>query len=100
MPRYISNKKLYDTDTAEVIATYERSLPSDHQSIDTLYRTAKGNWFIYGTGNGASPYAQHIDNASTRGESFCPLSPREARERLEKYGETDLLVELFNIEIA
>ena len=101
MPRYISNKKLYDTDTAEAIATYDHSYKSQFNWYrETLYRTAKGNWFIYGTGNGASPYAQHIDNASTRGESFCPLSPREAQERLEKYGETDLLVELFNIEIA
>ena len=90
MPRYISNKKLYDTDTAEAIATYERSLPSDHQSIDTLYRTAKGNWFVCGTYSGDPPTHQW----------FCPLSPREARERLEEYGETDLLVELFNIEIA
>jgi len=99
MPRYISNKKLYDTDTAEVIGTYERSLHSGHQSIETLYRTAKDNWFVCGTYSGDPPihpthWTQFVK------EWFCPLSPREAQERLEKYGETDLLVELFNIEIA
>jgi FAD synthase len=92
MPRYISNKKLYDTDTAEVIGTYERSLHSGHQSIETLYRTAKDNWFVCGTYSGDPPIHPT--------QWFCPLSSREAMERLEKYGETDLLVELFNIEIA
>ena len=45
MPRYISNKKLYDTDTAEAIATYEHSYKSQFNWYrETLYRTAKGNW--------------------------------------------------------
>ena len=62
------NGKEYNTETAEPIATYRRSLSTDPTGCEeTLYRTKSGNWF-----------------RTERGETnIQPLTEKEHRQWLE-----------------
>lgn len=47
----VINGKVYNTETAEEVASYSFSNSNDFRYIrEKLYRTKKGNWFLYGEG--------------------------------------------------
>lgn len=51
------NKKLYDTDTAELIFKYTEGCFGDPAGFEeTLYRTPEGFYFLYTNGGETSPY--------------------------------------------
>lgn len=83
----IINGKRYDTKTAEVTAAWENGyMRSDFQyCVEKLYRTPKGNWFLYGEGGAMSKYAQSYGNSTGGGDDITPLSPEEARTWLEEH---------------
>ena len=68
----IINKRLYDTETATLIACYDDGLPwtDFYCCYEELYQKKNGEYFIYGTGGGLSPYPI---------ETILPISPEEAR---------------------
>ena len=79
----VIDKKLYDTETAEVIYEWENAyFPNDfHFCAETLYRTKKGAWFIYGTGGALSSYRRQAgSNSWCGGEGITALSGDEAYE--------------------
>ena len=79
--------KVYDTETAEEIATYEPF--SDRTKFqwwsETLYRTKKGRYFKYGIGGPMSKYAETFPGGATGGEVIVPLTDKEAFEWLASY---------------
>lgn len=96
MKRIIEGK-VYDTDKAEEIATYSsHHYPNDfHYYEETLYKTAKGNFFLAGEGGAASKYSQPVHGGRGGGSALEPLTADEAREWLELHKFTDELEEHF-----
>jgi hypothetical protein len=84
--RRVIDGKVYDTETAEPIHTFE---PIDdtgdfHYFLETLFITKKGNFFVAGEGGAMSPYAQSLGGHSWGGASGIePLSITDAAMWLE-----------------
>ena len=96
--------KLYNTQTAELIAEHES--PRYYRSdfgwyIDRLYKTKRGAWFIEGEGHAASHWSRSCgQNCSGPGSGLKPITNEEARNWLEYHGEIDLLEKYFVIQEA
>lgn len=101
MKRIVDGKR-YDTDTAEVVATYEYRRSGDFNWYEeTLYRTKKGAWFLAGEGGARSKYGERVDQSTWGpGEGLQVLSEAEAREWLEQYGDADTFETWFPVEDA
>lgn len=95
--KLIINSKLYDTETSELIGTYEYSNSSDfHWYKEELYQKKTGEFFLYGHGGALSKYSEFIDcNNWTSGEDIIPLSDSEARDWLEKYSDAETYIKVF-----
>jgi hypothetical protein len=89
--------KRYDTDTAESIAEWENAhYPADSKYCkETLYRTQKGAFFLYGEGGGLSRYAEHCEGWVQPGEKIIPISDDEARDWLMEHQLIAALAQLF-----
>lgn len=72
MKKIISNK-VYDTETAELVATYR-----DSSCAERLYRKRTGEYFIHGRGNSDSKYAVWKGNGVSGSEQIIALTPKEA----------------------
>jgi hypothetical protein len=80
MKRIIDGLK-YDTDTAALIAEWDNGIyGSDFKSCEeSLYKTAKGAYFIAGEGGPMSKYAQPVgNNGMGSGSGLEPLDREEA----------------------
>lgn len=99
MKKIITGKR-YDTDTATEVASWDAGFGySDFKNCsEKLYLTPKGNWFTVGSGGPMSHYARPSGNNSTTGSNdvFVTLTADEAREWLERHGETEELEEHFS----
>lgn len=88
--RQVIDRTVYNTDTATEIAEYWNGLPSnDFGSVaETLYKTAKGNYFLYGRGGPMTEYGESCGNNSwTSGSKIIPLSRESALEWCERRNE-------------
>ena len=71
--RKIIDGKRYDTDTATHVANYNNGHnPGDFQwTNEDLYRTAKGNWFVHGSGGAMTCYVRQTgSNEWSGGRTF------------------------------
>jgi len=96
MKRIIDGKR-YDTETAEMVAEDSNGYAySDFNHCEeTLYRTQRGNWFLYGEGGPMSKYSQAVGDMRGGGSAIVPLSADDARSWLENAGKTDELERYF-----
>jgi hypothetical protein len=104
MKRIIDGKR-YDTEKAEEIAwNGSTEGRSDFRYFsEYLYRTARGRWFLAGSGGPMTKYAETIGNGRTGGDGIIPLSEDEAREWLEhcdSSSATEALEKYFTLEDA
>lgn len=93
----VINRRLYDTDTAEEIDNYESDyLSSDfHYYEETLYRKKTGEFFLCGSGNGASPYSKRYSDGWGPGEGIHPLSLDDAKAWVERHMSAECYINLF-----
>ena len=93
----IIDGKRYNTETATGVAEYWNGLGGGDfgRVYEILYITAKGSWFIAGSGGPMTSYAQSVGNSQTGGEGIRPLSSEEAMAWLEKNHQTDALDQYF-----
>lgn len=91
--RKIIDGKRYDTETATDIASSRYSLESDaHFYEETLYKTKKSAYFLYGRGGAMSKYGEQIGTNTFSGSSVIrPLGPEEAYDWLENTGQTEAI---------
>jgi len=94
----IISRKVYNTETATKIAEvgndYSRS--DFHFTVEILYRTLQGRYFLYGEGGALSAYSQSVGNDGyTGGSDIVPLSENKAIDWLESNNEVETLQELF-----
>lgn len=96
MKKIIKNK-VYDTDTAKLLAEYDSGNRGDfHWYCEELYQKKTGEFFIYGEGNAASPYSQKVDTNTWSGScAIVPMSYDEAREWAEKKLDADEYISIF-----
>ena len=83
----VINGKLYNTETAEEVFTWENHYYRNdfHYCEETLYRTQKGAFFVAGEGGPMSKYAVPVgSNGSGGGDGLEVLSDAEALAWLEE----------------
>mgnify|MGYP001661040913 CR=1 FL=1 len=83
----VINGRRYNTQTAKEIATWESDYPTNdfHYYEEALYRKQTGEFFLYGKGHAASPYAESAgQNASKAGEKIIPMTFEEAKKWAEE----------------
>ncbi len=101
--RKVINRKVYDTDTAELIHEWDNGhFSSDFEYCEEyLYRTPNGNFFILGAGGPKSKYAVPVGNSGWSGSSgnITPVSKERAIEWLEDHGGSEKIIELFPEEV-
>lgn len=80
--RKIINGKRYDTETAEYLGRDETEGIGEnnfHYYCEELYRTSKGNYFLYGEGHGLTRWAtRNADGMRGWGSGIESLSKEEA----------------------
>ena len=96
MKRIIKGK-LYSTETATCIGSYENSNPRDfHYLREELYRKNNGEFFLCGEGGPLSMYSVQTDtNSWSSGEKISPLTVEEAKEWGEVHLSAEAYIELF-----
>ena len=95
----IKNGKLYDTDTAKSIGSYQYLGESDfHYVYEELYRKKTGEYFLYGEGGPASRWASYNGDGYWAGEDIRPLTDEQAREWAEEHMDADEYLKYFNAE--
>lgn len=90
--------KLYNTETAEELASWHNgcSYNDFNYCREVLYRTKKGNYFIYGEGGAMSKYSRFCGNNSwDGGDDIVPLTIEEAKEWAETHCSADNYCEIF-----
>jgi len=88
MAKKIINGKLYNTETATLVAEWCNNYPTnDFKYCDeSLYRKRTGEYFISGEGGPLSKYSKSYgDNSWGYGEEIMPLSEQEAMQWAEKH---------------
>jgi len=96
----IINKKLYDTETAKIIASWSNGLgKSDFRGYEeNLFLKKTGEFFLYGEGGGLSPYAEHFGSGWGYGKKITPLTEEEARQWAESHMEADEYLKIWKAE--
>jgi hypothetical protein len=98
----IINGKRYNTDTATAVLDLDNGHSrSDFKYEETaLYLTAKGKWFLAGSGNAMSRWATQYGNSTGPGAGVEPLSDDQALSILEHHGATGLIERHFSSKIV
>ena len=87
----IINNKVYDTETANYIGSWDNGYPGNDFSYlsKSLYRKKTGEYFLYMEGGAFTECAESDGNMTCGGEKIVPLSIEQARkfafEYLEPY---------------
>lgn len=95
--------KLYNTETAEAIAHWSNDLPrGDFRNCDeTLLKTAKGAFFVYGEGGAMTQWSQAAGDMRCGGTDILAMTTDEARAWCETHSiDADTIAQHFDIEEA
>ena len=88
--------KLYDTETAHVVAA--RDWHSPHRSYETMYQTRKGAWLLRTISDTGPPVIPSLLRGIHRTEVekwiewLNPLEDYEALQWLERYSSVDIIL--------
>lgn len=101
MKKKIIDGKLYNTETADLVAEWHNGLGSGdfNSRSEELYLTKKGAWFLHGEGGALTRWSKSNGNSSWGSSNIVPLSADEAREWLEQHDCTEELETHFKDEI-
>lgn len=91
------NRKVYNTDTSELIGQWTNGLWSDFRYCsESLYKTKKGNYFLSGEGGPMSRYSQTNGNTKIGGDDIIPLSIEESISWCEEHDCQDTIEKYFS----
>lgn len=96
--RKVIRGHLYDTEKAKLLGSYESPLGPGNFGYykEFLYRTKAGYYFIYGSGNAASPYRERVEqNTWGSGEAIVPVSLDSAKAWAEQKISAEEYEEIF-----
>jgi len=101
MKKYINNR-LYDTDTAFEIDTYEnRYYDFDCRYIkETLYQKRNGEWFLLAQGGSWTKYRQPRKRGGFSGDTvIVPLTIDEAKEWVKNHLSSEAYILTFGFAV-
>lgn len=84
--KQVMDRTLYDTETAEQIATYAPLTDRGdfNYLIERLYRTQAGEYFLHAEGGAGTKWAEKISNISKPRETLELLTEEEALDWCEE----------------
>lgn len=94
----IIERKMYNTETAKLIGTYDSSKsPNAEEGVyEELYRKENGEFFIYGKGNESSALGvPNVEGYCPNGEYCHVLDEDSAKDWIMWYLDADVYIELF-----
>ncbi len=93
----VIERKLYDTETATLIAEWENTHDTrDFTYInEALYRTPSGTYFLVGAGGPDTRYAERHGNLTSGSREWFLFTRVEALEWAERVGATTCILEHF-----
>lgn len=93
----IINGKMYNTDTAKLIDSYEIGSASDFGHLyEALYQKKTGEFFVYGEGGAMTEYAKYDESGNvTGGSDIRPITDDAAKEWLERHSSADVYISVF-----
>ncbi|MBO5389445.1 MAG: hypothetical protein J6A59_15185 [Lachnospiraceae bacterium] len=93
----IINGKLYNTETANTVATYWNGFPGGDFEVvhETLYQKKTGEYFLYGKGGPMTQYAEQVCGGLAYGEMIIPYTEDEAKEWAVVHMDADNYMKLF-----
>lgn len=96
----IINNKLYNTESAKLVGEFQSTFAVNdfHYYEEELYLKKTGEFFLYGHGNGLSPYAKRYIDGMGQGEKIIPLTDQQARKWAEENMDPDDYMELFEVD--
>lgn len=97
MMQKIVNGKLYNTDTATCLGSYEYGVGGDFSHIsERLYQKKTGELFLYGVGGPNTCYAEACgDNCWRGGEAIIPECEFDVKEWVAKHCKVEVYIKLF-----
>ena len=98
----VIDDKLYDTELAEKVCSWENGYPSDDfKRLDgALYRTRNGAWFMVHSGGAKTEYARQCGNSFYAGTILEPVNDCDAFEVLSEHGDLEGLQKYFSDRIV
>ena len=95
--RKIINGQMYDTEKAECLGSYDNGHCRNNINFyeEELYKTKKGNYFIYENGGSNSKCSIYIGGNYMGGSNIYAVSEEKARKWAEKYLGTDDYIRIF-----
>jgi len=96
----IINNKLYNTESAKLVGEFQSTFAVNdfHYYEEELYLKKTGEFFLYGNGNGLSPYAERYIDGMGPGEKIIPLSEAQARQWAEDNLDPEDYMKYFEID--
>lgn len=93
----IIDGKMYNTETAEELASRCENCRSFSYVSERLYRTKKGAYFLAGEGGPCSRYGVSDEDGTGAdgGHDIIPISEEVARQWMERHGDADDYVTAF-----
>lgn len=94
----IINGKVYDTCTARLVAEHDSGHAANdfHWFREELYVKKTGEFFLFGKGHAASPYAHSCPSGGyDPGEKIVPLTFEEAQSWAEKHLDAEEYCKIF-----
>ena len=96
----IINNKLYDTETAKELGSWDNmaDVRNFNYFTETLYRKRTGEFFLHGDGGPATKYAVSIgQNQWSGGQKIIPLTVEAARDWAEQHLDADEYAQIFGM---
>ena len=93
----IINGKMYNTETAEKLTSWEHSYRSQVDWYEEmLYKKKTGEYFLYGNGNAGSKYARETSqNCYSPDETIIPITESTARRLVERNASVEEYIRIF-----
>lgn len=93
----IIENRVYDTETATLIASDDNGYPScDFRHMEEcLYQKKNGEYFIYGHGGAMSPYAVHHGNSITGSCGISRATVEQAKSWARYHMSVDAYIKHF-----
>ena len=99
--KMIIDKKVYDTETSKLIASYSNGLSyGDFNRVsEELYVTKNGQYFLHARGGALSIYSEGNGKNSWGISKIILMDKNEVYDWLEKHNFADIIEEIFEGEI-
>ena len=78
----VINRKLYNTETATLIASWSNDSEAGdpHYCHEELYKTMRGNFFLYGEGGAQTHWGNTNGKIIWEGDGIDPIDQEEAEQ--------------------